>query len=335
MGNWFSSCKCAKATNSECSLSQEKAPIQKHSLIKEKKEEKSVKRKQKNQFSKTKASRRSKAESVLQEKLSLTSFQSFQSERNVSAKSASVNQEISSTSDLTVIGHAIPVLEKPATPEMERDRSTAKVIAVQPSATSEHSSDGTLPDRRLKRPITGNQSNVSLSSGTGVKQSQNCQPKLADNNEESKSVLSLLKASQEKGVSNGSSQSQLLDILKVRLDMAINNMEINRLMANVERALDRSSRARELGLQRIRAARSSRRVYPVDADAQEETAAVKEEEVVDEDENFADGEETGDDTVTDGEETGDYDDETGEDSYSEVESETPPPPPLKPKICWQ
>ena len=133
-----------------------------------------------------------------------------------------------------------------------------------------------------------------------------------------------------------SSHFQLRDVLKVRLDMAVNNMEINRLMGNVEKALDRSSRTRELGFQRIRAARTSRRVYPVDDDVRSETVVDEEkfEEVVDEEDHFADGEETGNDTVTDGEELRDYDEDTEEDRCSNEENETPPPP-VKPKICWQ
>ena len=61
---------------------------------------------------------------------------------------------------------------------------------------------------------------------------------------------------------------QLLEFLKIPLDMAANNMEINRLLANVDSALDRRSRTRELGFRRMREAQES---LPAAQNIQEET----------------------------------------------------------------
>ena len=289
----------------------------------------------KNQCGKTKESRTGITQTVLQEKISLTSVQS---DEKVKVKSATISQVAPPISGFTVFGHAMPIRQKTTTLEKECKISKSKNVVSQANVTTEHSSDETLPDGRLKRPITGSQSNVSLPSKAGVEELPNGQPKLLNDDEESESAsASPTTATLQREGSVPSSHFQLLDILKVRLDMAINNMEINRLMANVQRALDRSSRTRELGFQRIRAARNSRRVYPVEDDIRSETVVDEEEfeEVVDEEDDFADGEETGEDTVTDGEELTGFDEDTEEDSCSNEESETPPPPPVKPKICWQ
>ena len=338
MGNWFSSCTCGKTTDSACSFSQEKSRNQNNSLMTKKKGNKGKNRNLKNQCGKTKESRTDITQTVLQEKLSLTSIQS---DEKLKAKSATISQVAPPASGFTVFGHAMPIRQKTTPLEIECKVSKSKNDVPQENVTTEHSSDETLPDRRLKRPITGSQSNVFLPSNGGVEELPNGQPKLLNNDEESESAESAsaspTKATLERERSVPSSHFQLLDILKVRLDMAINNMEINRLMANVQRALDRSSRTRELGFQRIRAARTSRRVYPVEDDIRSETVVDEEEfeEVVDEEDDFADGEETGEDTITDGEELRSYDEDTDEDSCSNEESETPPPPPVKPKICWQ
>ena len=334
MGNWFSSCACGKTNDSTCSFLQEKSRGQNSSLMATKKGSKGKNKNPKNQFGKIEESRTDKAPTVLQEKLSLSSIQSNE---NVNVKSATISQAVPPASGFTVFGHAMPIRQKIATLEIECKGSKSKSVAPQPNVTTELSSDETLPDGRLKKPITGSQSNVSFSSKAGVEEFPNGHPKVPNNVEESGSAsASPSKASLEREGSAPSSHFQLLNILKVRLDMAINNMEINRLMGNVERALDRSSRTRELGFQRIRAARTSRRVYPVDDDVRSETVVDGEEfeEVVDEEDDFADEDETEDDTVTDGKELRDYDEDTEGDSCSNEENETPPPP-VKPKICWQ
>ena len=82
--------------------------------------------------------------------------------------------------------------------------------------------------------------------------------------------------------------------------MAANNIEINGLLTNVDRALGRTSRTRELGFQRMRAAEESRRAAQ---DIQEEDN-------------------------THGEDTENDDGEESDDG-----GETPPPP--NPRVCWQ
>ena len=325
MGNWFCSCS-TNAKDSACSLPQENSIL----LTQEKGKKRKKKGKPKNRTCKSKNSRKN-------EKLSVTSIESA---RSAGAKCERSGKGISSTVDLTVVGHAIPILQQCATPLMEEN---AKVIVVQPSCTSEHSSEETFPGRRLKRPITGSDSNASLRSHAGVAESQsNGEAEVPGHNETTGSVSSSRHESRERDGPERSSQFQLLELLKIRLDMAANNMEINRLMANVERSLDRTARARELGFRRILAARASRRVQPV-VEAQEKTTAYREEDATNEEMSIADGAETGtdggesfvdgDETGTDREEYGSYEEETEGDGYSDEESETPPPPP--PRICWQ
>lgn len=322
MGNWL--CPCTNTKDSACSLPQENST----SLTQEKGRRRKKKGKPKNRTCKSKNSTKN-------EKLSVTSIESARS-AGVKCQGSS-SQGISSTADLTVVGHAFPILQQCTTPLME---ANAKAIVVQPSCTSEHSSEETFPGRRLKRPITGSDSNTSLRSQAGVEESQsNGEAAVPRRNETRSFVSSSRQESHDRESPERSSQFQLLELLKIRLDMAANNMEINRLMANVERALDRTSRARQLGFRRILAARASRRVQPV-VEAQEKTAAYGEEDATDEEVSIADGEGTGadggesfiagDETGTDGEE---YEEETEGDGYSNDESETPPPPP--PRICWQ
>ena len=92
-------------------------------------------------------------------------------------------------------------------------------------------------------------------------------------------------------------------------------MEINRLLANVDRALDRTSRARELGFRRMREAREAHRVARDMCKAEESRRGDKkfqEETGNDEDQPEFEEADEGDDGVN-----------------------TPTPPPPIPKICWQ
>ena len=327
MGSWCSS--CTKAKDNDCSLEQE------NSLTQERGKKSKKKGKRNNHSCKTKASRKNGAPSVLTEKLSITSVGSIS---NANAKSECLSDGISSSFDLTVVGHAIPILQKPITPEMDPGDSNARIIVVQPPSTSGHSSEETFPGETFKRPITGSESNASVSSQARVGEYEsNREPRVPGHDVESGSVSSQPQAFEDQEVPERSGQFQLLELLKIRLDMAANNMEINRLMANVERALDRTARARELGFRRILAARASRRVQP-SLNVQEESAFYQKEGGNDEDEKLAEGEDTGTDgeecfvdeeTGTDEEETDGYE----EDNYSEEESEKPPP--LRPRICWQ
>ena len=330
MGSWCSS--CTKTKDSDCSLAQEKTLTQENSLTQEKGKKRKKKGKRNNRRFKTKASTKNKAPSVLTEKLSITSVGST---NNANVKSECLSDRISSNVDLTVVGHVVPILQKPTTPEKEPGNSDARIIVIQPPSTSAHSSEETFPGGRFKRPITGSESKASVSSQAGVEEPQsNGQPRVPGHDEESGSV-----PSQPQEVPGRSGQFQLLELLKIRLDMAANNMEINRLMANVERALDRTARARVLGFRRILAARASRRIQP-SLNVQEESAVYDKEGGNDDDEELTDGEDTGTESFVDEEEGGAdkeetdcYEDYTEEDNYSDEESETPPP--LRPRICWQ
>ena len=313
MGSWCSS--CTKTKDSDCSLAKEKTLTQENSLTQETGKKRKKKGKRNNHRCKTKASRKNKAPSVLTEKLSITSVGST---NNANAKSECLSDRISSSVNLTVVGHAVPILQKPTTPEREPGNSDARIIVIQPPSTSAHSSEETFPGGRFKRPITGSESKASVSSQAEVEEPQNNgQPRVPGHDEESGSV-----PSQPQEVPGRSGQFQLLELLKIRLDMAANNMEINRLMANVERALDRTARARELGFRRILAVRASRRVQP-SSEVQEDSAVYEQEGGNDDDEKFTDGKERIDY----------YEEETEEDNYSDEESETPLP--LRPRICWQ
>ena len=179
--------------------------------------------------------------------------------------------------------------------------------------------------------MTGSESNASLSSPAGVEGAKNsAENDSLGHDEESSNVAPGSQASEDQDVPVQSSHFQLLDLLRIRLDMAANNMEINRLLANVDRVLNRTARIRKLGFRRIMAACKSRQVHPV-IDVKENTRSNEEEAYGDEDETGTDEEES----VIDGEKSGsdgheiDGDDKSDEFEGSEI------PPPLRPRICWQ
>lgn len=240
------------------------------------------------------------------DKLSVTSVESSDEVRTAHAdtKSECATEGSQTIVDLTVIGRAIPIRQKPPSPEMEPAASNARIIVVQPSATSENCSDETIHEE-VKRPITGSESNASLSLSSVVEQpAGNEELEELGHEEESSATLPQPRASVDQEVPVRSSHFQLLEFLKIRLDMAANNLEMNRLLANVDRALDRASRTRLLGFQRMRAAAEARRA----AQEIQEEAGTEEEET----------------ETEDGEEGDEEDDDEGD---------TPPPP--IPRICWQ
>ncbi|KAJ7380989.1 hypothetical protein OS493_004583 [Desmophyllum pertusum] len=288
MGNCFSACVTSK--DSATSIGQEKNARGKRRV------------KRAGSKLKAKASRNNSPPSTLKDKLSVTTVESFNDD--VGTKNECLSEGCQLVEDLTVIGHALPIQEKPASPFIEPGVSNAKIIVVQPSVTSENTSEETLPEEGIKRPITGSESNPSLSSPA---EEPKCNDELVleelGNDEQSSATLPPPRVSEGPETPERSSHFQILEFLKIRLDMAANNMEMNRLLANVDRALDRTSRIREQGFRRMRAARESRRVSQ---DIQE-------------------------DTGTDGEETETEDGEEGEEG--EDGGDTPPPP--IPRICWQ
>ena len=131
--------------------------------------------------------------------------------------------------------------------------SNTRTIVVEPSATSENSSKETSLGEGVKRPITGNESNTSSLSSFGAEE-----PKCNDD-------LEVVYVDEDTSArvppprESETNENPVLEFLKIRLDMAANNMEINRLSTNVDRALGRTSRTRELGFQRMCAAKESRR----------------------------------------------------------------------------
>ena len=174
---------------------------------------------------------------------------------------------------------------------------------MRPSLTSENSSKETFAGEGVKRPITGSESNTSLTPSSAVEETR-CDDDLEErelgHNEKRNSPLPEPRGSVSPKNPGRQSNFQLLEFLKIRLDMAANNMEINRLLANVDRALDRTSRTRELGFRRMREAQESLRAA----------------------QNIKD------ETISDGEETESEKAEEGDDGV-----DTPPPP--IPRICWQ
>ena len=312
MGTLFST--CAKGKDSECSLPN----LKEGSLKREEK----TKSKKKGRSCKSKSSRKNSETCKTRDKLCVISVESS---GNASTSGECLGKELPATVDLTVIGQAVPILEKPITPKIERGGSNARLIVVQPSTTNEHSSEETFQGGGLERPITGSESNASLTSPTGVEGAKNSgENNSLGHHEESSNVVPRSQASKDQDIPVRSSHFQLLDLLRIRLDMAANNMEINRLLANVDRALDRTARIRELGFRRIVAARKSRRVHPAinvkenaHSNGEEETGTEEEESVIDGEESGSDGHEI------------DRDDESDEFEGSEI------PPPLRPRICWQ
>ena len=286
MGNCFTACSKSKDNDS--------------SPGREKKAKGKRRAKQDESDINAKASVKNSPSLVLKDNLCNTSLESSNDARDVGTKTECLSEGRQSTEDLTVIGHALPILEKPESPVMEPGLSNTKIITVEPSATSENSSKETFPGEDIKRPITGNESNTSSLYSFGAEEPQcNDDLEVICLDEETSAGAPPPRESGCPENPERKSYFQLLDFLKIRLDMAANNMEINRLLANVDRALDRTSRTRELGFQRMRAAEESRRAAQ---DMQEEDGI--------------DGEDT----------------ESEEDEDINEGAETPPP---IPRVCWQ
>lgn len=313
MGTLFSS--CTKANDRGCSSSQEETLAR----------EKRTRRKKKEKSPKTRKSLRT---SEAKDKLFVTSVKSCSSARRKSK--SSLSERAQSTVDLTVIGRAIPILEAPITTEFEPRASNTQVIRVQPNNTVDYSSEEFSQCTGLKKPLTGTETSASLSTPPVVEasHSESYNDPVCHGEESNKSVPTGQK-SKEQQTPAQSSHSQLLELLRIRLDMAANNMEINRLMTNVDRALDRTTRALELGFRRIMAARKSTRIHAL-SQFQEQSSAMEEETDYNEDE-----EETG----TTGEETCGEDDESSAEFETEGGDESDEEgeirPPLRPRICWQ
>lgn len=313
MGTLFSS--CTKANDRGCSSSQEETLAR----------EKRTRRKKKEKSPKTRKSLRT---SEAKDKLFVTSVKSCSSARRKSK--SSLSERAQSTVDLTVIGRAIPILEAPITTEFEPRASNTQVIRVQPNNTVDYSSEEFSQCTGLKKPLTGTETSASLSTPPVVEASHSeSYNDPVCHGEESNKSLPTGQKSKEQQTPARSSHSQLLELLRIRLDMAANNMEINRLMTNVDRALDRTTRALELGFRRIMAARKSTRIHAL-SQFQEQSSAMEEETDYNEDE-----EETG----TTGEETCGEDDESSAEFETEGGDESDEEgeirPPLRPRICWQ
>ena len=287
MGNCFTA--CIKSKDSDSSPGREKKAKGKQGA------------KRDNSDINAKASRKNSPSSAPKDSLSITSVEFSNDVGDVGTKTECLSEGHQSTEDLIVIGHALPILEKPESPVIEPGVSNTRTILVEPSATSENSSKETFPGEGIKRPITGNESNTSSLSSFGEEE-----PKCNDDLEvirldgETSAAVPPPHESESPENPERRSYFQLLDFLKIRLDMAANNMEINRLLANVDRALDRTSRARELGFQRMRAAEESRRAAQV---------MQQEDDTDREDTESVEGEE------------------------SDEGAETTPPP--IPRVCWQ
>ena len=196
--------------------------------------------------------------------------------------------------------------------------ANARIIDVRPSLTSENSSKETFPGEGVKRPITGSESNASLTPSTAVEETR-CDDDLEElelgQDEKTRSTPLEPRGIVSPEIPERRGHFQLLEFLKIRFDMAANNMEINRLLTNVDRALDRTSRARELGFRRMREAKEAQRAARDMCKAEESRRAnqnVQEETSNDEDEpEFKEAVE-------------------GDDGDN-----TPTPPPPIPRICWQ
>lgn len=314
MGTLFSS--CTKANDRERWSSQEET------LVKERR----MRRKKKEKSPKT---RKSLQTSEAKDKLSVSSVKSCSSACRKSK--SSLGQRAQSTVDLTVIGRAIPILQAPITTEFEPRVSNTQVIRVQPNNTSDciYSSEGSSQCTGLKKPLTGTETSVSLLTPPVVEasHSESYNDPICYSEESNKTAPSGQK-SKEQETPPRSSHSQLLELLRIRLDMAANNMEINRLMTNVDRALGRTTRALELGFRRIMAARKSRRIHAL-SEIQEQSSAVEEETDYNEDEETGT---KGDETFgQDDEQSSEFETEGGDESEEEGEIR----PPLGPRICWQ
>ena len=239
---------------------------------------------------------------------------------DVATKSECLVEGCQSNGNLTVTGPAPPVLENSDSPgtELGVSNANARITVVRPSLTNENSSKETFVGEGVKRPITGSESNASLTPSTAVEETR-CDDDLEElelgHDEKTRSTSREPCGSVSPEIPGRRGHFQLLEFLKIRLDMAANNMEINRLLANVDRALDRTSRARELGFRRMREAKEAHRAARDMRKAEESRRA---------DQKFQ--EETGND-----EDQPEFEEaDEGDDGVN-----TPTPPPPIPRICWQ
>jgi len=125
MGNWLCACTKAKDSDSDCSLEQEKSLTQDKSSTKEKKNKRKKKEKPVSCSRKNKAERKNSGRSAPKEKLSITTVESL---TNTGSRRECLNEGIPSPVDLTVVGHALPIRQKPVTPEIKHGDSNATVI---------------------------------------------------------------------------------------------------------------------------------------------------------------------------------------------------------------
>lgn len=243
--------------------------------------------------------------------LSITSVQSI-SDGDTGEQSESTTEGNQGNMNLTVTGHAIPVLAKQSSPEIETTESNTKIIVVKTFTTDENPSNDSI-EIEVRKPITSSESNVLLSHSPVVEQSTGNEEleELSNDEEARTSPPAPCPSGDQEGYAQNS-HFQLLEFLKIRLDMAANNMEMNRLLSNVDRALDRAARSRKLGFKRMRAAAEPRRAA---REIQEETV-IEEEETETED--------------------SDESDESYE-GYNDIDDtlSSPSPPPPIPRICWQ
>ena len=281
MGNCFSA--CVKRSNSTSSMARKTSKRKKHgSGISE-------------SLFDAKLSQQNSRTVLSVDQLSVTSLTSFNTEEIASCSSKEREPSI----DLSVIGRALPIHEKPDRRKLERAVSGRRVIEVQPCATNENVSDDTFAGGSIKRPITGGESNAFPEDGTitsisqfGSQSESSLEMEELSDDEDPYSVLPQQRVSPDPPVQQNN-EFQLLDLLRIRLDMASNNMEMNRLLASVDRSLDTSARIREEAERRWRLARI--RAY---ASSREEQAEEVECEVNNDEGRL-----------------------------------TPPPP--RPRICWQ
>lgn len=304
MGNCFSSCTKNKETDSSSGQKKNAGGKQR------------AKRTKRNLTGKT--SGKNSPCLTPKDHLSITSVESSNDFGDVATKGGSLGEGSQSTGNFTVPGRALPILEKPESPGTEPgvSNANAKIIVVRQSLTSENSSKETFPGEGVKRPITGSESNASLTPSSVVEETR-CDDDLEElelgHDEKTSSTLPEPCGSVSPEIPGRRSHFQLLEFLKIRLDMAANNMEINRLLANVDRALDRTSRTRELGFRRMREAQESLRAAQDMRKAEESWQAAQDIQ---------------EETNTDGKETESEEAKEGDDGF-----DTPPPP--IPRICWQ
>ena len=178
--------------------------------------------------------------------------------------STSTGPSPSGEQDLSVLGHAMPIHRAPIGLSLKPMVSGGRIIVVQPCRSNENDCEETFPGDATRKPVSKSESRVPLddkkidslkSPSSSPSESSLETEELSEEGDRSSDVSRPPVCDNPAVPVQYNKQLELLKLLTLRLDMATNNIEINRLLGSIDYALERSARIREEAAQRWRLAR--------------------------------------------------------------------------------